>query len=264
VCDGILKIGIIKVELVYWIVYWESMKSYASILILLIYPVLVLGGSGDWKTGFPLVYEQDFEDPSSLDDFVFADPGPWFLTGGNGGGKGLEWAGKGEYQPPYRSPFGIAVLSTLSAGDFVFEADVLQTGREYGHRDVCIFFSFQDSSSFYYTHIASRADNAAHQIHIVNNAPRTPVTGTRTDGVRWIDGHWHRIRVERFSGTGEIKVYFDDMDTPIMVATDKTFIEGYFGFGTFDDSGKIDNIRIWSPDAEAAIAEFFSRKNHQY
>jgi len=32
-----------------------------------------------------------------------------------------------------------------------------------------------------------------------------------------------------------------------MEATDTSFTEGRIGFGSFDDTGKIDNIRIWAP-----------------
>jgi hypothetical protein len=38
-----------------------------------------------------------------------------------------------------------------------------------------------------------------------------------------------------------------------MVTEDRTFADGRIGFGSFDDTGKIDNIRIWGPKvAEAA------------
>jgi hypothetical protein len=36
----------------------------------------------DEKTGFPLVCQQDFKDPACVNGFVFCDPEPWFLTGG--------------------------------------------------------------------------------------------------------------------------------------------------------------------------------------
>jgi hypothetical protein len=55
------------------------------------------------------------------------------------------------------------------------------------------------------------------------------------------------VRLERKLSDGTIKVFFDDMIHPIMVAEDKTFGEGYIGFGSFDDTGKIDNIKIWGP-----------------
>ncbi|MCK4748894.1 MAG: hypothetical protein KAT15_17695, partial [Bacteroidales bacterium] len=232
------------------------MKYIAFLVALILCIAFTSEPRSDVKTGFPLIYEQDFEDLSSIDGFVFSDPEPWFLTGGKDGGRALEFAGKGNYQTKVRSPFIIGLVSDHIFADFVLEADILQTGREYGHRDICVFFSFQDSSRFYYVHMASKADPNAHNVFIVNDAPRTNIAEETTDGIRWIDEHWHHIRIERFTGDGLVKVYFDDMDTPIMIAHDKTFIEGYLGIGSFDDSGKIDNIRVWSPDARKADAPF--------
>ena len=37
---------------------------------------------------------------------------------------------------------------------------------------------------------------------------------------------------------------------PVQVADDKTFDFGYIGFGSFDDTGKIDNIRVYAPKME--------------
>jgi hypothetical protein len=48
---------------------------------------------------------------------------------------------------------------------------------------------------------------------------------------------------------GEIAVFFDDMEQPIMTAKDKRFPRGCIGFGSFDDTGMIDNVRIWAPKA---------------
>ena len=65
--------------------------------------------------------------------------------------------------------------------------------------------------------------------------------------MNWGQNVWHRIRIERRASTGSIRVFFDDLTTPIMEATDTSFTEGRIGFGSFDDTGKIDNIRIWAP-----------------
>jgi len=236
------------------------MKFLAFILIIISSCAFTGRQNSDTKTGFPLAYELDFEDPASIERFVFADPEPWFLTGGKNGGWALEFAGKGNYETKVRSPLIVGLISDYVFSDFVLEADLLQTGREYGHRDMCVFFGFQDSTRFYYVHMASKADPNAHNVFIVNDAPRTNIAEETTDGIRWIDEHWHHIRIERLTNEGKIEVYFDDMDTPIMIASDKTFVEGYLGFGSFDDTGKIDNIRIWSPDVSRSESPFFSKK----
>jgi hypothetical protein len=66
------------------------------------------------------------------------------------------------------------------------------------------------------------------------------------------------VRLERRVTDGTIKVYFDDMTKPVMVAEDKTFGAGYLGFGSFDDTGMIDNIRVWAPEMERRRVTFFS------
>ena len=231
---------------------------YLTIFFLLI--VLNTSAQADSKTGFPLIYEQDFEEQEAIREFIFSDPAPWFVTGGKDGGLALEYAGRGEYKPRVRSPMIIGLIDDLVLGDFVLEADVLQTGSEYGHRDMCFFFGFRDSTRFYYIHLASQADPVAHTVHIVNDLPRKGIAKERTDGIRWIDGYWHHIRLERLIGDGDINMYFDDMETPVMVANDKTFLVGYLGFGSFDDSGKIDNIRIWAKESRKKKSDIFMKK----
>ena len=233
-----------------------------TLFIIILASITTLGSLAqpDLKTGYPLIYEQDFLSPDAIFDFVFSDPAPWFVTGGMGGGMALEYAGRGKYEPSVRSPLIIGLVDNLVLGDFVLEADVLQTGREYGHRDMCFFFGFQDSTRFYYVHLASVADPVAHTVHIVNDSPRKSIVKERTDGIRWMENNWHHIRLERSIRDGEIRMYFDDMETPVMVANDKTFPAGYVGFGSFDDSGKIDNIRIWAKESRKKKSAIFMKK----
>jgi hypothetical protein len=119
---------------------------------------------------------------------------------------------------------------------------------------MCLFFGFQQPGQFYYTHIATKADPNAHNIFIVNDKPRTNIAKSTTEGVNWGLNVWHKVRLERKVADGTIKVYFDDMIHPIMIAQDKTFGEGYIGFGSFDDTGKVDNVKIWGPALGAAKA----------
>jgi hypothetical protein len=213
--------------------------------------------AGRAPAGFALIYDQGFSNRESLDDFVFSDPGAWRLAGVNGD-RCLELYTSSDYEPQQRSPLGIAVVSQTMVGDFVLEAKIMQTGREYGHRDLCVFFGVNDPAHYYYAHIASKADDVSHQIHIVNAGPRTPITSRRSDGVAWGRGQWHRVRVERRVEPGTIRVFLDDMSRPILEAEDKTFGAGFVGFGSFDDTGRIDDIRLWSPDAQVRRAGFFT------
>ncbi len=210
-------------------------------------------------TGYQLVYEQHFDSADALKGFAMTDPAAWkFAT--DGGTFALELFGESKYVPAFRSPFNIALIADRVFGDFVLEADLLQTGKEYGHRDMCLFFGVQDPSHFYYTHLATQGDDHAHNVFLVNGAPRVKFAKQTTSGVNWGSEAWHHIRLERKVGDGSVRVFFDDMKTPIMLAEDKTFGAGYVGFGSFDDTGKVDNIRIWSPTApETKPTTFYKR-----
>ena len=206
---------------------------------------------------YKLAYEQNFQKASALSDFVATDPKAWRVSQTNGV-SGLELVKQSQYKPVVRSPVNIALISGKRFNDFILEADLMQTGREYGHRDMCIYFGFQSPTNFYYVHIATVADPNAHNIFIVNNAPRKNIAKKTTKGVNWGLGVWHHVRIERKAAEGAIKVFFDDMREPIMLAEDKTFAEGYIGFGSFDDTGMVDNIRIWAPSSETKKAPFFT------
>lgn len=206
--------------------------------------------------GYKLLYEQTFEASSALHDFVMTDPRAWKWSKDEQG-SALELVSQSDYKPAVRSPVNIALIADKVFGDFILEADLIQTGKEYGHRDMCLFFGFQAATKFYYTHIATAADDHAHNVFIVNEKPRTKIAKETTKGANWGLGIWHKVRLERKVSEGTIKVYFDDLLKPIMLAEDKTFGAGYVGFGSFDDTGKIDNIKIWGPSVETKKTRFF-------
>lgn len=189
----------------------------------------------------PLVFFEDFE--SGTDRWTQTDPNAWKLIDQDGNHAYSQYQ-VSRHEPPVRSPLNIARIKDLKVSDFVVQVRMEQTGREYGHRDMCVFFGYQDPSHFYYAHLATTADDAAHSIHIVNGAPRTPIVLDRTRGVDWGTGY-HDVRVMRDVLTGSIEVFFDDMSKPIMRAVDKTFGAGGIGFGTFDDTGNIDDVILW-------------------
>lgn len=208
--------------------------------------------------GYKLVYEQRFVTADSLADFRFTDPAAWRFAKTNDTAA-LELVKQSQYKPIVRSPVNIALVADKVFGDFVLEADLIQTGKEYGHRDMCLFFGFQSPTNFYYTHIATAADPNAHNVFIVNGAPRRNFAKETTKGVNWGLGVWHKVRLERNASAGTIRVYFDDLARPIMTAEDKTFAKGQIGFGSFDDTGMVDNVRIWSPSVETKQTGFFKK-----
>lgn len=200
--------------------------------------------------GMPLVFRADFED-GRADGWVMTDPKAWKINVEDGNHVLSQFA-PSDYSPPVRSPVNIARIDGLEVGDFVLEARMKQTGKEYGHRDMCIFFGYNDPSHFYYVHLATKADDHANSIFLVNGAPRVSIAQERTQGTDWATGY-HTVRIERDTNAGTILVYFDDMSKPVMKTVDKTFLSGGIGFGTFDDTGNIDDVRIWGKKVERPV-----------
>jgi hypothetical protein len=113
---------------------------------------------------------------------------------------------------------------------------------------MCVYFGFQSPTQFYYAHIATTADDHAHNCFIVKDEPRAKFASETTTGVNWGLGVWHKVRLERKASDGTVRVWFDDMSKPIMTGEEKSFGAGAVGFGSFDDTGKVANIRIWAKE----------------
>lgn len=150
---------------------------------------------------------------------------------------------KSNYQPPHRSPGHIALIKANSFESFELNVKVLSTHKDYNHRDVCLFFGFKSPAEYYYVHLGKKTDPHANQIFIVNNADRTKISLSTTPGTNW-DEKWHDVRIKRDIKTGAIEVYFDNMDTPVMTAKDKTFGAGMIGVGSFDDTADFGKLSI--------------------
>ena len=125
-----------------------------------------------------------------------------------------------------------------------YRCEWLQTGKNVAHRDLCFFFGVENASRFYYVHIAKTADPHANNIFRVADKPRIAIAERTNDGNDWGSKPWHKIRIERELASGAIRVYFDDMDKPIMTGVDKTFGWGMIGVGSFDDSGRFRKIKV--------------------
>ncbi len=117
------------------------MRSFSLISILglaigasAIGPAASADDAADIPEGYKLLYSQDFEKEKSIQDFEFTDQSKWRLAEKKGS-RVLEFTGTGEYRAKARSPHTIGLLSNRTFADFVLEVDLLQTGREYGHRN---------------------------------------------------------------------------------------------------------------------------------
>ena len=196
--------------------------------------------------GMKLVYEHNFEDKAT-DLYEPTDKSAWSLLEQNGNQVIALTKRNSDFKPPFRSPLNRNLIRDLKVSSFVMDIRFQSTIPTYDHQSLCLFFGYQDDSHLYYVHFGKKADDHANQIFIVNNEARRKISTKTTAGTPWTDG-WHRARIVRNADSGEITVYFDDLKTPVMTATDKTFGEGRVGFGSFDDIGNFDDVRIYVPE----------------
>jgi len=215
------------------------MRTHAWLTVGLGLVLVTLAGCNGPGGKMPVVFEADFED-GSLNAWQATDPAAWRIEDARGG-KVLALHKQSDYKPEVRSPVNINLIKDVVVGSFELELQMHSTTRDYGHRDMCLFFGHQDPSHFYYVHIANQSDPHANSIFIVNGEPRISIAKTRTEGTKW-DENWHAVRLVRDVEEGTIEVFFDDAAEPIMTAVDHNFKWGKVGVGSFDDTGQFDAI----------------------
>ena len=197
--------------------------------------------------GLPLVFADDFE--KGAGHWQPTDAKAWKILQTDRG-KVYNQFTNSKYRAPYRSPYNISLVKDVLVGDFILTVKVQSTNTKAGaHRDMCLFWGYQDPAHFYYVHLGKRPDPHSSQVMIVNGAPRVMITKNKTPGVPWDDG-WHDVKIVRKTADGTIEVYFDDMNKPMMVAQDKTFAWGQVGLGSFDDNGNWDDFKLYGVKVE--------------
>lgn len=219
------------------------------------------GGAGSEQppegvpAGYKLVYSQSFAEPASMGDLVLANPTQWKHDPA-----GFIASTGASYAPPYRSPFSVAIIKSIKVTSFVMDAEMLQTSPSGdGHRDMVFIWNFLNPSQFYYAHISTAHDGVAHNILIVDNADRTAISTTFTTGYDWGRDVWKKLRVVRNVETGDMSVIdLDAPATPILTANDQKFTDGYVGFGSFDNSGQVRNVKVWAATSTPGAPDFFS------
>ncbi|MEZ6054620.1 MAG: hypothetical protein R3C02_25150 [Planctomycetaceae bacterium] len=209
-------------------------------LVALISLALSIGGTVR-ADELPVLVEEAFDEPTLI-GWAATDPDAWKLEEIDGN-RVLHQFQQSDVQTPVSSPFNRCLLRGMSVEDFQLDVDLQSTARDYPHRSLCLFFGYQDPAHFYYVHLGQRTDDHANQIFIVNDEPRVKISTKTTPGTPW-DNDWHHVRIKRDVTTGSIEVFFDDMATPVMTATDKTFTWGEVGLGSFDDTGRFDNLML--------------------
>ena len=228
--------------------YFRIQTTLATMAVLLWNGSLVFAGndSPPLPEGMKLVYEHDFED-KSIARYEPTDSTAWTLLEQDGNQVMSLTKRYSKFKPLFRSPLNRSLVRNLEVSSFAMDIRMQSTIPDYDHRSLCLFFGYQDDAHLYYVHFGRKTDDHANQIFIVNNQARRKISTKTTPGTAWTDG-WHDARIVRNAETGEIFVYFDDFITPVMTATDKSFGQGRVGFGSFDDIGNFDNIRVYVPE----------------
>src|SRR5262249_43981983 len=121
-----------------------------SVVVLCAFALLPLA-AGEAPRGLTLIFEDDFE--KGADRWEPLDRDGWQVIQTQKGNLFSQFKAASTYNPPHRSPFHIALVKDIVVGDFVLEAKCQSTAKDYPHRDLCLFFGYQDAAHFYYAHL---------------------------------------------------------------------------------------------------------------
>lgn len=192
-----------------------------------------------------LLFKEDFES-GDLSRYEPTDTTAWKLEKDGDNSVYSLIKRNSDFKPPVRSPLNRCLIRDLNVRSFVMDIRLKSTVADYDHRSLCLFFGYRDDAHLYYVHFGKKTDDHANQIFIVNDEPRIRISTRTTPGTPW-DDSWHSARIVRNVETGTITVYFDDLENPVMTANDRRFVDGRVGFGSFDDIGQFDDVRIYVP-----------------
>ncbi|MFS0853940.1 PQQ-dependent sugar dehydrogenase [Microbacterium sp. 179-I 3D4 NHS] len=158
-----------------------------------------------------------------------------------------------------RRPFEYAVLTEGPVlGSFALDAQVrLDEKASVNNRDVIIVFGWQSDTQYYYAHLSKDNTIYPHNgIFKVDDADRERIDdqwdGTVGAPPAVTDEEWHDVRVVRCAETGDIAVYVDGLDAPLLTANDTTFPEGRVGFGSFDNFGRLRDLTVTAAATDTA------------
>ena len=157
-----------------------------------------------------------------------------------------------------RRPFEYATLNSEPFGSVQLEAEVrLDEPASVNNRDIILVFGYQSDTEYYYAHLSQDNTIYAHNgIFKVDNADRERIDDQWDGSVgappAVTDEEWHGVRLVHCAETGEIAVWMDGLDRPLLTATDDTFDSGLVGFGSFDNIGRMRDLTVSVPADGAA------------
>ncbi|MGI6877209.1 PQQ-dependent sugar dehydrogenase [Microbacterium sp. gxy059] len=150
-----------------------------------------------------------------------------------------------------RRPFEYALLNAEEPfGSVQIDAEVrLDEPTAVNNRDVIMVFGYQSDTEYYYAHLSQDNTIYAHNgIFKVDGADRERIDDQWDERIgappAVTDEEFHQVRVVHCADTGEMAVWVDGLDRPLMTATDTTFGSGRIGFGSFDNVGRMRNLAV--------------------
>jgi hypothetical protein len=195
--------------------------------------------------GYILQYEQNFNDNKSLSDFRFSNPQTWSIIK-NKENSFLQFFSDTLYVPSVPSPNTIGILNNHIFGDFILEADIMPIVNDSGQYEICFLLGIKDSLKYYYVQLAGDENVLKNGIYLVKNAAGKELVSKELSAISRKGDSWRKIRIERNIVKRTIRVFVDNMTNPEMEVKDYELVMGYIGFGSYNCSCRIDNIRIWS------------------
>jgi hypothetical protein len=206
---------------------------------------LVLACAGADESGLPYLVGYDFEEgntqgllPKTAESWQVAE---------EDGSMVYQLLAPGEFGE-IRAPSTWSVLTDHPVSSFAFTGKLkCHTDPEILARDMLVLFHYQDPTHFYYIHFSASSDGLHNIIGLVNGADRVKINREPAGEsvFRLTDSSWHEFKVTYDGDTGEIMAFLDDMDTPILTASDSTLPHGLVGIGSFDDTGSFDDLQLW-------------------
>jgi hypothetical protein len=158
---------------------------------------------------------------------------------------------RGTAPPGPRRPFEYAVITAGPELDTItYEATVrIDEPVTRNDRDVILIFNYQSPTRFYYAHLSQDNTIYPHNgIFVVDNVDRRRIDDQWNGSIgappAITDTDWHDVRLDYCAETGAIAVYVDGASEPLITATDTTFSGGRAGFGSFDNYGRVRDVRV--------------------
>src|SRR5690606_37588448 len=123
----------------------------------------------------PLLYSGDFEQGNAK-RWEPTDKSAWTVKDQGGNKIYALIKKKSNFKTPVRSPFNRSLLKDVEVENFVLDVRLQSAHPDFGHRDLCLFFGYQDDSHLYYVHFGKKTDDHANQIFIVNESDRKKIS----------------------------------------------------------------------------------------